>query len=773
MKPPRLVVFVLLFIIGQESQNGPVEVDDTAAIPALPKIADVSCNDVLNILIPDWDISCGDNSVDSSALTAISSNFLANINLNWTTLGLEDAFSEAVKYVYDNHLDSFSTTNNDTLAEFQISVTQVDEYSMTASLSSTIYMDPDALPEDDSNSTGENATAEAVGYTSSSTASSALSTGIGADSSTLPNGTDMRPVRKRQGTSRSFVLKYNPKKQGTPPALAGYPRTYSKISSNGFSTLPAAKYIWNKPTKFHLAVTVSQALDMCLDHYVKTLAPADPSLRSSAATISVGLAQSWGLVYKPDPYYSVTCYYNPGPYESMTFNKVSNVNAAHTSETVEDVFIYERTESCAYDTNMVQNPPECLWTEYGSKNILETVAARSDDSYRYGFFDSFMQNLGNYVYDGKQGIRMDCDILTGCVEPLVPGATATDLEIGAFMITTAIYQQYSVTRILLETFNVATAWAAGVLPGIVDMMRVPETKEKPEDDSFDVLGLFDLILGTCPLGKAGEAIGGVLAWYEYIDAIRGPRKPSITLPQPNLFDMSFMFAQTSTAIRTAYVDQFALAVGSQHPSTKKKNFLKIFDWHSPPALLDTVKNNFTESVEVVKGPMVNYIIAKVFESTRIPLLKFYRNLWDSNAQLESWVPLLDTPTSYRATDDGGMYRLQPLVWHHWNGPQEGDDPGNRDTAGHTHYAMKGHLGYTQMLDVSNKLSQYWSAEQSWKSAVDCQNKRTNGEFPQDYNGKVFYPKGAQPLDAFTDVNNIGAYTAYVVLCLLLAKKGLN
>jgi hypothetical protein len=59
---------------------------------------------------------------------------------------------------------------------------------------------------------------------------------------------------------------------------------------------------------------------------------------------------------------------------------------------------------------MVQNPPECLWTEYGSKNILETVAARSDDSYRYGFFDSFMQNLGNYVYDGKQGIRMDCDM---------------------------------------------------------------------------------------------------------------------------------------------------------------------------------------------------------------------------------------------------------------------------------------------------------------------------------------------------------------------------
>jgi hypothetical protein len=139
MKSPRLVVFVLLFIIGQggasstgrtsrqacrakyrpdapaqstltngtESQNGPAEVDDTPAIPALPKIADISCDDVLNILVPDWDISCGDNSVDSSALTAISSNFLADINLNWTTLGLEDAFLEAVKYVYDNHLGTF------------------------------------------------------------------------------------------------------------------------------------------------------------------------------------------------------------------------------------------------------------------------------------------------------------------------------------------------------------------------------------------------------------------------------------------------------------------------------------------------------------------------------------------------------------------------------------------------------------------------------------------------------------------------------------------
>lgn len=59
---------------------------------------------------------------------------------------------------------------------------------------------------------------------------------------------------------------------------------------------------------------------------------------------------------------------------------------------------------------MIQDPPACWWTEYGAKGILKTVAAQSDDNYRFGFFDSFIQNLGNLVNDGQQGLRMDCDL---------------------------------------------------------------------------------------------------------------------------------------------------------------------------------------------------------------------------------------------------------------------------------------------------------------------------------------------------------------------------
>jgi hypothetical protein len=61
-----------------------------------------------------------------------------------------------------------------------------------------------------------------------------------------------------------------------------------------------------------------------------------------------------------------------------------------------------------------------------------------------------------------------------------------------------------------------------------------------------------------------------------------------------------------------------------------------------------------------------------------------------------------------------------------------------------------------MVDVQGKLGQSWNAYDSFNAAMDCQRKRIEGESPQDYNDRNFYPNISR-LDAFTDVSGIGIY----------------
>ena len=56
------------------------------------------------------------------------------------------------------------------------------------------------------------------------------------------------------------------------------------------------------------------------------------------------------------------------------------------------------------------------------------------------------------------------------------------------MVTIAIFQHYVTTKLLLESFDTATLWGSATLPSVVDTLRIPQTKPKPEDDSLDVMG---------------------------------------------------------------------------------------------------------------------------------------------------------------------------------------------------------------------------------------------------------------------------------------------
>lgn len=59
------------------------------------------------------------------------------------------------------------------------------------------------------------------------------------------------------------------------------------------------------------------------------------------------------------------------------------------------------------------------------------------------------------------------------------------------MVMIAIFQHYVTTKLLLSAFDTANLWGAATLPGVVDTLRIPQTKDKPEDDSLDLFGIFD------------------------------------------------------------------------------------------------------------------------------------------------------------------------------------------------------------------------------------------------------------------------------------------
>lgn len=195
--------------------------------------------------------------------------------------------------------------------------------------------------------------------------------------------------------------------------------------------------------------------------------------------------------------------------------------------------------------------------------------------------------------------------------------------------------------------------------------------------------------------------------------------------------------------------------------------------------------------------MLNAIVAKVFESTRIP---FQYVINASNCywlnfrcrQFETWFqdnnggfdinwdhfPPFAVPRSPYGTDTAyaeyvtgkGLILTQlahtpnphhrnllisdrALVYHHWDIPGV-DAEDIRDQSRIVGVGEWTHHDYSQLHQLRDRYGRYWNADNTFKAALDCQDKRTGGGFPQDWNGRNFYPKGPA-LDFLTDVQNPG------------------